>query len=484
MELISLAILLVPIVLTLLVAIFALREKPRSSSSNNESQNLPPGSMGWPIIGETIEFLFGNPENFVFDRMEKCSPRIFKTNILGEPTAVICGAEGHKFLFSNEQKLFTAFRPLSSKKLFRSSQGGAAHVQAPRNDEVKVLRSPIFLKPEALVRYLGHIDSITQQHILKYWDDEDEVKAFPLAKTLTLTLACRFFLGIDDPERISRLVSDFDDVTVGLHSIPVSFPGTKFYRANRAAAGIRKELRQVIKEKKTAMAAGITMQDILSHMIVATDPSGKFMSEGEIADKIMGLLVAGYSTVATAMTFFMKYVGERPDIYAKVLQEQLEVESGKKAGEFLDWDDIQKMKYSWNVMNEVMRLTPPLQGTFREALTDFTYAGYTIPKGWKVYWTVSTTNKNPEYFPEPEKFDPSRYEEGNSFPPFTLVPFGGGPRLCPGKEYARLAILTFVHNVVKRFKWELVYPKEKIIQSTMPTPTIGLPIRLTPRSLG
>ncbi|OMO83222.1 Cytochrome P450 [Corchorus capsularis] len=445
----SLAILLAPIVLTLLVAIFALREKSRAPiSSTNDAKNLPPGSMGWPIIGETIEFLFGNPENFVFDRMTKYSPHIFKTNILGEPTAVICGAEGHKFLFSNEQKLFTAFRPLSSKKLFRSSQGGAAHVQAPRNDEVKVLRSPIFLKPEALVRYLGHMDSITQQQMVKYWDDEDEVKAFPLAKTLTLTLACRFFLGIDDPERISRLVSDFDDVTVGLHSVPVSFPGTKFYRANRAAAAIRKELRQVMKEKKTAMAAGITMQDILSHMIVATDSSGKFMAEGEIADKIMGLLVAGYSTVATAMTFFMKYVGERPDIYAKVLREQLEVESGKKTGELLDWDDIQKMKYSWNV-----------------------------------YWTVSTTNKNPEYFPEPEKFDPSRYEEGNTYPPFTFVPFGGGPRLCPGKEYARLAILTFVHNVVKRFKWELVDPKEKIIESTMPTPTMGLPIRLTSRSL-
>ncbi|KAL5577841.1 hypothetical protein UlMin_019540 [Ulmus minor] len=447
--------------------------------SSDEAKKLPPGSMGWPIIGETIEFLFGKPENFVFKRMNKYSPDIFKTNILGEKTAVICGPNGHKFLFSNEQKYFTAFRPHSMQRMFRSyKEPAAAKVQHGRDEEAKVLRSPGFLKPEALVRYLGKMDSITQEQMKKHWEGNKEVKAYPLTKTLTLSLACRFFLGIDEPERIARLVENFDAVTVGMHSLILNIPGTIFYKATKAANNIRKELKVVIGEKKAAMAAGTPMQDILTHMIVATDPSGKHMAEAEIADKIMGLLTAGYSTVATAMAFFMKYVGERPDIYQKVLAEQKEIAASKKEGEMLEWDDINKMKYTWNVVYEVMRFTPPLQGTFREALTDFTYAGYTIPKGWKVYWTVSTSNNNPKFFPNPEKFDPTRYEDLNVFPPFAFVPFGGGPRMCPGKEYARLAILTFVHNVVKRFQWEVVFPKEKIVGDMMPTPEKGLPIRL------
>nr|DAD43643.1 TPA_asm: hypothetical protein HUJ06_001873 [Nelumbo nucifera] len=477
MELFFLSLSVLLIVVSLALSFYAYR-----SSKVGGATKLPPGSLGWPIIGETLEFVFGKPEKFVGDRMKKYSSDIFKTKIFGEPTAVICGPAGNKFLFSNEQKLVVAWRPHPMQRFFRSYQQQAsapAAVPPKRGEETKVLRSPGFLKPEALVRYLGKMDSISQHHLQTYWEGRDEVKVFPLAKTFTLTLASRFFLGIEDPERVAKLVSKFDDMTLGMHSIILNFPGTQFYRGSKAAIEVRKELQLVIKEKKTAMATGAQMQDILSHMIVATEPTGRLMPEAEIADKIMGLLVAGYSAVATAITFFIKYVGERPDIYEKILSEQKEIYLSKKAGDALEWDDIQNMKYSWNVVLEAMRLTPPLQGTFREAITDFTYAGYTIPKGWKVYWTVSSTNKNPEYFPEPEKFDPSRYDEGTGFPiPYTLVPFGGGPRMCPGKEYARLAVLTFIHNVVKRYKWEVVFPEEKIIGDMMPTPAKGLPIRL------
>ncbi|CAL5358718.1 unnamed protein product [Camellia sinensis] len=192
---------------------------------------------------------------------------------------------------------------------------------------------------------------------------------------------------------------------------------------------------------------------------------GKYMQEMDIADKILGLLVGGHDTASVA--FIIKYLAELPHVYDLVLKEQMEIAKAKAPGELLNWEDLQKMKYSWNVAFEVMRLVPPLEGAFREAITDFLYAGFSVPKGWK----------NPEYFPKPEKFDPSRFE-GTGPVPYTYIPFGGGPRMCPGKEYARLEILVFMHNLVTRFKWEKVLPHEKIVVNPMPIPEKGLPIRL------
>lgn len=463
----------------LLIALTFIFLRRRSGSRDN----LPPGSFGWPVLGESVEFLFGKPENFVGERMKKYSPDIFKTKILGEKTAVICGPNGHKFLFSNEQKYFTAFRPHPMQHLFRSYKPKESAAAAPPppsklTDESKVIRQPGFLKPEALMRFLARIDATTQQQLQKHCAGQNVVQFYPLSKTITLTIACQFFMGIDNPERIARFVKNFDEVTVGMHCIMLDLPGTIFHRANKAAAELRKELIAVIKEKKQAMAGGAPLHDILSHMIVASDPSGKSMPEPEIADKIMGLLTAGYSTVATTMTFLIKYLGLHPEIYDRVRAEQLAVAEAKKSGDLLDWEDMGKMKYSWNVICETMRMVPPLQGTFRDVLEEFTYAGYTIPKGWKVYWTVSTTNMNPQYFKDPERFNPSRYEEGEAPPPYTYVPFGGGPRMCPGKEYARLSILAFLHRVVKNYRWEVMDPNEKVEGDMMPAPQKGLPVRL------
>ncbi|KAK4279478.1 hypothetical protein QN277_011255 [Acacia crassicarpa] len=263
--------------------------------------------------------------------------------------------------------------------------------------------------------------------------------------------------------------------------MPIDLPGTPFNKAIKASKFVRKELLEIIKQRKVDLAEGkaSTTQDILSHMLRTSDENGVFMKELDIADKILGLLIGDHDTASAACTFIVKFLAELPHIYDKVYEEQMEIANSKAPGALLNWDDIQNMKYSWNVACEVMRLAPPVQGSFREVLNDFIFNGFTIPKGWKLYWSANSTHKNAEYFPEPEKLDPTRFE-GNGPAPFTFVPFGGGPRMCPGKEYARLEILVFMHNLVKRFKWQKLLPDEKIIVDPMPMPARGLPVRLIP----
>ncbi|XP_062159928.1 beta-amyrin 28-monooxygenase-like [Alnus glutinosa] len=442
--------------------------------------NLPPGKTGYPMIGESLEFLStgwkGHPEKFIFDRMTKFSSEIFKTSLFGQPAAVFCGVACNKFLFSNENKLVTAWWPDSVNKIFPSS------TQTNSNLEAKKMRKllPQFLKPEALQKYISIMDTIAQKHFASGWEDHKEVTVFPLAKRYTFWLACRLFLSLEDPTHIARFADPFHALAAGIFSIPIDLPGTPFNRGIKASNFIKKELLAIIKQRRVDLGEGKASptQDILSHMLLTSDENGQYMTELDIADKILALLIGG-QTASAACTFIAKYLAELPHIYEGVYNEQMEIANSKAPGELLNWDDIQKMRYSWNVACEVMRLAPPVQGTFREAINDFIFNGFSIPKGWKLYWSANSTHKNAAYFPEPEKFDPNRFE-GSGPSPYTYVPFGGGPRMCPGNEYARLEILVFMHNLVKRFRWEKMIPDEKIVVDPMPMPAKGLPVRLYP----
>lgn len=97
----------------------------------------------------------------------------------------------------------------------------------------------------------------------------------------------------------------------------------------------------------------------------------------------------------------------------------------------------------------------------------------------QLYWGTGSTQRDPAFFRNPDNFDASRFE-GAGPAPFSYIPFGGGPRMCLGQEFARLQILVFMHNIVKRFTWDLLNPDEKIEHSPMLAPLEGLPIRLHP----
>ncbi|KAM7459682.1 hypothetical protein LguiA_036676 [Lonicera macranthoides] len=464
-------------IIFLSVIFFFLKSKPTK-------HKLPPGKTGWPIVGETLDFVScgrsGQPEKFVNERMGKYSEEIFKTSIAGEKMAVFCGAAGNKFLFSNEKKLLVAWWPPTVDKI-TISPNSCNTLMAKKMHNIL----PEYVKPEGLQKCVPIIDSTTKVHLEKEWSSPTrEVKVFPLSKELTIFLACKLFMSVEDPKIVAKIADDFALVITGLLSVPINFPGTAFHRAVKAANSIRKVLVPIMKERRKQLMVGdkelaSSSYDLLSQVLLSKDEDGEFLNEMENADMILGILIASHDTTSTVMTFVVYYLADHPHVYDQVFKEQMEIAKSKGPEELLNWEDIQKMKYSRNVINEVMRLEPPSQGAFKHAVNEFTYGGFTIPKGWKAFWSVYSTHRDPKYFPNPDKFDPSRFE-GNGPMPYTFVPFGGGPRMCPGREFARLEILVFMHRLVMKFKWEKLIPNEKIIYQPSPIPVNGLPIRLFP----
>ncbi|KAK2983542.1 hypothetical protein RJ640_023076, partial [Escallonia rubra] len=456
---------------------------------NLRRSKLPPGEVGWPVVGETFEFKrvsqSANPESFIHDRMKKHSPKVFRTSLFGENMAVFCGASGNKFLFTNEYKLVTSWWPRSMKKAL--NYPSSSLVRNPTKEELTKKRRILqeILKPEALRSYVPLMDSMARAHLETEWATHEEVNVFLLLKNYTFALACRIFMGIDDPDHITRFSNPFAVLKAGLMSFPINIPGTTMNRSIKAGKIICEELIAIIKQRKhelsTKTIGSSVNRDLLSSMLLATDEDGKFMTEMEICNQILGSLIASHHTTSTVISFIVKYLAELPYIYREVYREQIGIARSKEPEELLNWDDLQKMKYSWNVACEAMRLSPPGQGAYREAITDFTYEGFTIPKGWKTYWNVYSTHKDPKYFPDPEKFDPSRFE-GDGPAPYTFVPFGGGPRICPGNEYGRLEVLVFMHNVVTRFNLERAIGDDKLVINPNTIAMNGLRVRLLPRS--
>ncbi|MCL7049640.1 hypothetical protein MKW94_013234 [Papaver nudicaule] len=492
--------------LHLLELLFSWSRKSRTTQSpggggNNQQQHkqLPPGSSGWPFLGEGIEFyrsgLAGFPEKFFFDRYRKYSSEVFKTSLLGETVIVIGGtASGNKFLFLNEGKLLKASWPPSVRKLLPINDSGS-HEQ---NHKAIRTTFPNYLNVEALRSYIGTMDSMTQRHFETHWDKRmgtDEVLiVHPSVLKYSFAVACRLFLCMDveqEARQVGELLHLFVVLTNGILSIPIDIPGTPFNRAVKASNLINKKIVTMIKRRKLYLLSHekTVTKDMLSLMIkFSNEDNGRFMEEKFIAYSIMALIVASHETTSSVLTLVMRYLADYPEVYNKLLDEQLEIAKSKGKEEPLTWEDIQKMKYSWNVVCEVMRLAPPALGGFKQASTDFMYAGYHIPKGCKLYWSSIATHKNPEYFPEPEKFDPSRFQ-GDGPAPFTFVPFAGGPGTCAGKEFARVQILIFIHRVVTRYEWEKSTglngkDDEKLIFNPFPSLTKGLPIRIRAQSRG
>lgn len=432
------------------------------------ANQLPPGSNGLPLLGETLSFVFDT--NYIAKRYQQHGA-IFRTNLIGKPTVVMVGPEAVEFVLSTHTEHFSwrqgwpnNFKELLGESLFLMD--GEEHRQKRR------LIMPAMHGP-ALADYFATMEQITQNYLNK-WVTKHEFTWFEEFKQLTFDIASELLLGTKPGADSVRLSKLFDQLSKGLFVInPLKLPFTQYGKALAARNQILEHLRKVVRERRENPT-----KDALSLLIQAKDEEGNSLTEQELVAQSVLLLFAGHETTTSMLTWLCIELARHPEVMQRVRSEQMQL---AKQGE-LNLEQLGQMPYLEQVISEVERLYPPAGGGFRGVVKDFEFKGYHVPAGWQVLYSILQTHRIQEIYPEPERFDPERFnpQRKENKRPFSLIGFGGGPRVCIGIAFAKMEMKIIAARLLRNYDWEIL-PNQSLEVVRVPTtrPKDGFNVRFS-----
>jgi cytochrome P450 len=194
--------------------------------------------------------------------------------------------------------------------------------------------------------------------------------------------------------------------------------------------------------------------DLLSMLLAARYEDGSAMPDLQVRDEVMTIFLAGYETMANALSWTFYLLSQTPEVERRLHEEVDSVLCRRNA----TYDDVPNLRYAEMVLAESMRLYPPAWAMGRLALGDFELGPYFMPKGTTVFTCQYVVHRDPRYFPDPERFDPDRWTpEGRaSRPRFSYFPFGGGARQCIGESFAWMEGILILAALAQRWRFRLV----------------------------
>ncbi|XP_010491100.1 PREDICTED: cytochrome P450 90A1 [Camelina sativa] len=411
---------------------------------------LPPGSLGLPFIGETLQLIGAykteNPEPFIDERVARYGS-VFMTHLFGEPTVFSTDPETNRFVLQNEGKLFECSYPASicnllgkhSLLLMKGSLHKRMHSLTMSFGNSSIIKDHLMLDIDRLVRF--NLDSWSSRVLL-----------MEEAKKITFELMVKQLMSFDPGEWSESLRKEYLLVIEGFFSLPLPLLSTTYRKAIQARRKVAEALTVVVMKRRDEEEEGTERKkDMLAALLAADDG----FSDEEIVDFLLALLVAGYETTSTIMTLAVKFLTETPLALAQLKEEHEKIRAMKNDSDSLEWSDYKAMPFTQCVVNETLRVANIIGGVFRRAMTDVEIKGYKIPKGWKVFSSFRAVHLDPNHFKDARTFNPWRWQSNSvtTSPSTMFTPFGGGPRLCPGYELARVALSVFLHRLVTGFSW-------------------------------
>jgi cytochrome P450 len=231
-----------------------------------------------------------------------------------------------------------------------------------------------------------------------------------------------------------------------LQKLPL--PANKRYR--RAAAELDAVVFETIAQRRASPAHE---DDLLGRFLASHDDDGSGMSDRQLRDELVTLFLAGHETTALALSFCCYLLAKHPEVEGRLAAELEDVLGGQLPAV----EHVGRLRYTEWVVKESMRLYPPAPSIGREALADCEIGGYAVPKGTQIALMQWIVHRDPRWFDQPEAFRPERWDNdlARRIPRCAYFPFGDGPRICIGNQFAMMEAILGLATIYQRFHLEL-----------------------------
>jgi cytochrome P450 len=328
------------------------------------------------------------------------------------------------------------------------------------------LRQRRLIQPAFHRDKLEHIMTIMADEIDRYftlhWKPGQIIDLYRQMHTLAFRIVARSLFGTDAEEGMLREMSE--NITHVQHFITRRIRQPYLHPWFRISGTMRKYdeisarshnlLRDIIRARKHS---GVTSNDLLDLLLNSRyEDTGEPMDEQQVLDESLIMFVAGHETSANALTWCFYLLSQHPEWYAAIRDE-----SKVPATSF---NDVMKLEATRQVIQETMRIYPPAWIIDRLSNDEDEIMGFKYPKDTFTIEYIYGVHHDPDLWPDPEKFDPLRFspERQKSQIPYSYLPFGGGPRLCIGNQFAMLEMLLVVSYVVRHYRIKLEGPHPEI----------------------
>ena len=442
--------------------------------------NLPPGPKGSPLFGNVFE-----PRGDAIGYLTKCAREygdIVFFRFLGVPACFVNRPEYIESVLVTQSNNFVKSKDYRAMR--RVLGNGLLLSEGEFWRRQRKLIQPAFHQ-ERIEAYADIMTGYTER-MLASWSEGLTLDIHAAMMHLTLGIVAKTLFDAD----VSREAEDVDAALTVLMGkflrqagmallLPSWVPLPTSQLLKRAVGRLDKVIYGIIEQRR---ASGQMSGDLLSVFLQAHDEEGIGMTDGQLHDEIMTLFLAGHETTANVLSWTWYLLGQNQEVEEKLVEELGSVLGGRVPTPA----DLPRLTYTDAVLRESMRLYPPVWVIGRCALAPFRLGGYELPADTNVLISQLIMHKDARYFPEPERFDPDRWNANDpravAVPRFAYLPFGGGPRVCIGAGFGMMEAVLLLATIAQRFRPEIVPGQNVKMQPTVTLrPRNGIQVTLQRR---